>query len=192
MCTFIYVKDFQQQCDFYKIKKSSKCLQTESQIETPERPPRKVDVTLHKNESKKICSMNILDNDQTNLECHRWSGDGSSDKDFYELKKLRLEAQKNISENNINDYSEPLLSDDLVDSLKIVLTLGDIPHVDELFKNTTLIDLLKFDVKELINKRLEDNYRFNDKNVKQDFTLQKKVVIIKNNYLVILNLNNEF
>jgi len=136
--------------------------------------------------------MNILDNDQTNLECHRWSGDGSSDKDFYELKKLRLEAQKNISENNINDYSEPLLSDDLVDSLKIVLTLGDIPHVDELFKNTTLIDLLKFDVKELINKRLEDNYRFNDKNVKQDFTLQKKVVIIKNNYLVILNLNNEF
>lgn len=122
--------------------------------------------------------MDIPDVDQTNLECHLWGGDGSLDRDFYELKKLRLEARMNITENNIcEDYSDSLLSSDYVDSIKIVLVI-DQTRVNELIKNDPLMDSIKSDVKELVNKRLEEFYSFTDDNFEQDNILHKKVVII--------------
>lgn len=119
--------------------------------------------------------MYIPDVDQTNLEYHRCNGDGSSDRDFCELKKLRLEARMNITEYNIcEDYSDPLVSCDYIDSIKIVLALGQ-TRVNELIKNGPLMDLIKFDVKELVNKRLEECYRFTSDHFKQDEILHEKV-----------------
>ncbi|XP_026823514.1 uncharacterized protein LOC113561355 isoform X2 [Rhopalosiphum maidis] len=138
-----------QQCDFYKSEKSSKYTQTNILIEnstpvsSPERPPWTIDA--------------IPMND--------------SDKDFYELKKLRLEARMNIDDNNIcENLSEPLLSSDFVDSIKIVLVLGQ-TRVNELFKNASLMDLVKFEIKDLVNRKLEEYYRFMDgidESVEQD------------------------
>ncbi|XP_025200308.1 uncharacterized protein LOC112598149 isoform X2 [Melanaphis sacchari] len=156
-----------QQCDSYKSEKSSKCIQTNILIEnstpvcSPKRPPRKVDA-ISMNKYKGICSIDISDIDQTNSDCYQCNGDLSSDKDFYELKKLRLEARLNIDDNNVcENLSEPLLSPDFADSIKIVLILGQ-TRVNELFKNTSLMDLIKFEIKDLVNRRLEDYYRFTD------------------------------
>lgn len=100
------------------------------------------------------------------------------DRDFYELKKLRLEARMNISDNNIcEENTETLLSSDYVDSVKIILILGQ-TRVNELFKNVPLLDLIKLDVKEVVNKRLEECYRFIDENVEEDNILLEKVVTI--------------
>lgn len=133
--------------------------------------------------------MDMLDTEQTNSECHHLIVDGSSDKDVYELKKLREEAYMNIIENNIcENYSSPILSSDYVDGLKVVLKLEK-TQLDELFKNAYLIDLIKFDVKELVNKRLEEFYRSADENMESDNFLLKKVVIIK--YLIFVNFNNQ-
>jgi len=84
----------------------------------------------------------------------------------------------NITENNIcEDYSDSLLSSDYVDSIKIVLVI-DQTRVNELIKNGPLMDSIKSDVKELVNKRLEEFYSFTDDNFEQDNILHKKVVII--------------
>lgn len=119
------------------------------------------------NEYKGTCSMDILvsDIDQSNPDCYQCNADISLDRDFYELKKLRLEARMNINDNNVcENLSEPLLSSEYVDSLKIVLILGQ-DRVNELFKNTSLLDLIKFDIKELVNKRLDEYYRFMDESI---------------------------
>lgn len=128
--------------------------------------------------------------DEINLEYHeRWNGDGSSDRDFYELKKLRLEAHMNITENNISedmnitenniceDFSKPLLSEDYVDRINVVLILGK-ARVNNLLKNGSLMDLIKLEVKEIVNKRLEEFYKFIDENIEQDSISQEKVIII--------------
>ncbi|XP_003241437.1 uncharacterized protein LOC100575782 [Acyrthosiphon pisum] len=167
-----------QQCDFYESQNSSKCIQTNLLIEnstpvcSPKRPPRTIDAPPM-NKYKGICSMDISDIDQTNTDCYQCKTDLSSDRDFYELKKLRLEARLNINDNSVcENLSEPLLSSDYVDSLKIVLILGE-DRVNELFKNTSLMDLIKLDVKELVNKRLEECYRFIDESVEQDNCLHE-------------------
>lgn len=171
----IYVSDFHQQCDFYKTDKSSKYVQTECLIEkntTPKRPPRSIDTAIHQN--KEVCNTNIPDTNKTDFGCQRLNGDGSPDKDVYELKKLRLEAQHNISENNIIDDScEPLLPCDYGDGFKIVIQLGNTSLEDKLFKNTPLLDLIKFDVKELINQRLEEYYSFKDSDLEKDISPKK-------------------
>lgn len=171
-----------QQCDFYKTEKSSKYVPTEFLNEnvnsacSPKKPPQKSDIS-HCNENKGVHDTDILNNDQMYTDGCRWNGDGSSDKDFYELKKLRLEARINCIENNLSEeYSEPLLYPEYVDSIKIVLILGE-NQVNELFKNTPLMDLIKLDVKELVNKRLEECYKFTDKNSEQDYISYKKVII---------------
>ncbi|KAL5233690.1 hypothetical protein ACI65C_001100 [Semiaphis heraclei] len=162
-----------QQCDFYKSEKSSKFVQTNLLFEnstpmcSPKQPPQTIDATPM-NEYKGTCSMDISDIDQSNLDCYRCNADISSDRDFYELKKLRLEARMNINDDNVcENLSEPLLSSEYVDSLKIVLILGQ-DRVNELFKNTPLLDLIKFDIKELVNRRLEEYYRFMDESIEQD------------------------
>lgn len=131
-------------------------------------------------EYKGICSMDISDIDQTNLDGYQCNDNLSSDKDFYELKKLRLEARMNIDDNNIcENLSEPLLSSDLADSIKIVLILGQ-TRVNELFKNASLMDLIQFEIKDLVNKRLEEYYSFldgMDESVEQDNCLHEKVLI---------------
>ncbi|XP_027845142.2 uncharacterized protein LOC114125612 [Aphis gossypii] len=172
-----------QQCDFYKSEKSSKCIQTNILIEkstpvcSPKRPPRRIDV-IPVDDYKGICSMDISDIDQTNLDGYQCNDNLSSDKDFYELKKLRLEARMNIDDNNVcENLSEPLLSSDLVNSIKIVLILGQ-TRVNELFKNVPLMDLIKFEIKDLVNKRLEDHYSFvdgMDESVEQDNCLHEKI-----------------
>lgn len=134
--------------------------------------------------------MDMLDTDQINSECHRLTVNENPDKDIYELEKLREEAYMNIVENNIHeDYSKPILSSDYVDGLKVVLKLEK-TQLDELFKNAYLIDLIKFDVKELVNKRLEEFYRSADENVEPANFLLKKVVIMIIKYLIFINLNN--
>ncbi|CAH1736601.1 unnamed protein product [Aphis gossypii] len=172
-----------QQCDFYKSEKSSKCIQTNILIEkstpvcSPKRPPRRIDV-IPVDEYKRICSMDISDIDQTNLDGYQCNDNLSSDKDFYELKKLRLEARMNIDDNNVcENLSEPLLSSDLGNSIKFVLILGQ-TRVNELYKNASLMDLIKFEIKDLVNKRLEDHYSFVDRmdeSVKQDTCLHEKI-----------------
>lgn len=172
------ISDFNQQCDF-KTDKSSKYVQTEYLVAkntTPERPPRNIDVALHRD--REVYSTSIPDSVKTNFGCQKHYCDGSSDRDIYELKKLRLEAQDNISENNIiDDYYEPLLFCDHEGSLKIVLKLGNTSREDELFKNTALLDLIKFDVKELINQRLGEYYSFKDTDLKKDVSLKKVGII---------------
>lgn len=172
-----------QQCDSYESENSSKCVQTNLLLEnstpvcSPKRPPRTIDAT-HMNEYKGICSMDISDIDQTNTDCYQCNTDLSSDRDFYELKKLRLEARMIINDNNVcENLSEPLLSSDYVDSLKIVLILGE-DRVNELFKNTSLMNLIKLDVKELVNKRLEECYRFIDESVEQEDNCLHEMVLI--------------
>jgi len=122
--------------------------------------------------------MDISDMDHTNSDCNRFNGDISSDKDFYELKRLRLEACININDTNAcENVSEPLLSSDFVDSIKIVLILGQ-TQGNELFKNASLMDLIKFDVKELVNRRLQEWYRLTtDEHVEQDNCLHETVLI---------------
>lgn len=135
---------------------------------SPKRPIRK----------NELYNMDVLDIDQTDLECQFWHSNGSSDRDFYELKKLRLEARMNITENNIcEDYSDPLLSSDYVDSIKIVLVLSR-ARVNELIKNEPLMDSIKLDVKELVNKRLEECYNCIDDNLEHNNIFHKKVIII--------------
>lgn len=143
---------------------------------SPKQPPQTIDATPM-NEYKGTCSMDISDIDQSNLDCYRCNADISSDRDFYELKKLRLEARMNINDDNVcENLSEPLLSSEYVDSLKIVLILGQ-DRVNELFKNTPLLDLIKFDIKELVNRRLEEYYRFMDESIEQDNYLHEMVLI---------------
>jgi len=170
----IYVSDSYQQCDFYKTDKSSKYVQTEYLIEkntTPKRPHRNIDIAMYQN--KEVCSTNTPDTNQIDFGCQR-PNDGSSDKDVYELKKLRLEAQHNISENNIIDDScEPLLPCNYGDGFKIVIQLGNTSLGDKLFKNMPLLDLIKFDVKELINQRLEEYYSFKDSDLEKDISPKK-------------------
>lgn len=163
-----------------KTEKCSTYTQTCPIIETtaptcsPKRPPRKNNV--HSDESTEICKVDISDTYQTNSECHRLNGDISSDKDFYELKKLRLEARMNISDNNVcGNYSEPLLSSNYVEKIKIELILGK-TQVNELFQNTSLMDLIKLDIKELVNKRFEECYRFVEEDHEQYDILHLKVV----------------
>lgn len=117
--------------------------------------------------------------DEINLEYHeRWNGDGSSDRDFYELKKLRLEAHMNITENNISeDFSKPLLSSDYFDRINVVLILGK-TRVNDLLKNDSLMDLIKLEVKETVNTRLEEFYKSIDENIEQDSISQERVIII--------------
>jgi len=143
---------------------------------SPKQSPQAIDASPMNN-YKGICSMDISETYQTNSDFYRCNADISSDRDFYELKKLRLEARMNINDNNVcENLSEPLLSSDYVDSLKIVLILGQ-DRVNELFKNTSLLDLIKFDIKELVNKRLEECYRFMDESVEQDNFLHEMVLI---------------
>lgn len=164
-----------QQCDMNKTEKCSTYMQTSPVIEAsiPKRPPRKNSVLS--DENKEICKVDILDTYHTNIECHRLNGDINSDKDFYELKKLRLEARMNIIDNNVcGNYSEPLLSSDYVEKIKIELILGK-AQVDELFQNTSLMNLIKLDIKELVNKRFEECYRFVEEDPDQYDILQLKV-----------------
>jgi len=129
---------------------------------------------------------NTPDTIKTDFGCQRHNGGGSSDKDVYELKKPRLEAQHNISKNNtIDDSYEPLLPCDYGDSFTIGIELGNMSLGDELFKNMPLLDLIKFDVKELINQRLEEYYLFKDSDLEKD-TLLKKVGY---NFCKILSVN---
>lgn len=153
---------------------TSPVIETTTPVCSPKRPPRKNNV--HCGESKKDCKVNILDTCQTNLECDQLNGDISFDKDFYELKKLRLEARMNISDNNIcANYSEPLLSSNYVEKIKIELILGQ-TQVNELFQNTSLMNLIKLDIKELVNKRFEECYRFVNEDPEQDNILHLKVI----------------
>lgn len=128
--------------------------------------------------------MDVVDN-QISLKDSQLNNDESPDKDFYELKKLRLEARMNCIENNIyEEHLESLLSTDNTDSIKISLILGR-TRVNELFKNVPLLDLIKFDVKELVNKRLEECYRFTDESFVEDNFVHETVVIIVRFLLVI-------
>lgn len=148
---------------------------------SPQRPPRKID------KNKEICSMDILDMYQTNSECHELNGDINTDRDFYELKKLRLEARMNINENNVcENYSEPFFSSEYVKKIKIELILGQ-AQVNELFKNASLMDLIKYDIKELVNKRFEECYRVIDEDVEQDILAEKVLILFYVYYLKLIN-----
>lgn len=125
--------------------------------------------------------MEDANTNQFNLELKPHNYDVNWDRDFYELKKLRIEARMNINDNNICEDHSETLSSDYVDSLNIILILGQ-TRVNELFKNVTLLDLIKFDVKEVVNKRLEEFFNFIDVNVDEDNILLEKVVIIKIKY----------
>ncbi|XP_025423494.1 uncharacterized protein LOC112692893 isoform X2 [Sipha flava] len=166
-----------QQCDLYKTEQLSKYVQTDAIVESenivhsPKRPPRNIDV-IQCNENNGNCSMADADINHYSLELKPHNYDVKLDKDFYELKKLRLEARMNINENNIcEDHSET--SSDYVNSLNIILILGQ-TQINELFKNDTLLDLIKFDVKEVVNKRLEEFFNFIDENVEEDNILLEK------------------
>lgn len=175
----MYVLDFQQQCDLYRVDKFSKYVQTESSIKntTPKRLPRNIDVVIHKINNK-IDNIDVSDSTQTNLENQQRNGNHFSDRDFDELKKLRLEAQNNIAENNkIEDYFEPLLSCDYAESFKIVITLGNAFQNNKLFENSFFLNLIKYDIKELINIRLEECYKFKNKDLEQDNNLPGQVFI---------------
>lgn len=144
----------------------------------PERPPRHIDIVIHenKNENKEASCTYIRNSNHPNSDCHLWSGAECSDRDYYELKELRLEAQKNINENNINkNNSEVILPCDFEDNIKIVLMLKNTSRDDKLFNNSTLLDLLKFDIKELVNKKIEEYCTSKDDSVEQDNSLSKKV-----------------
>lgn len=161
-------------------EKCSTYIQTSPVIEitapkcSPKRPPRKK--YMQSDESKEICEIDISDTYQTNSECHRLNGDISCDKDFYELKKLRLEARMNINDNDIcGNYSKSLLSSNHVEKIKIELILGK-TQVNELFQNTSLMTLIKLDIKELVNKRFEECYRFVEDDPEQYDILHLKVV----------------
>lgn len=153
-----------QQCDLNNIEKYSKYVQTPSLIEnttpghSPKRPLRKVDAMYNKNNG--ITKMDIPDTNINNTIHHLYNVDVSLDRDFYELNKLKQEAHKNIIENNIcEDYSDLMCSSDYVDSIKFIIKLEQ-GQVNELFKNIQLMDLITFDIKELVNKRLEEYYLF--------------------------------
>lgn len=127
-----------------------------------------------------ICCMDISNTDKTNIECQQWNGNGSIDKDVSELIKLRQEAFMNVIENKTNadyEYSEPLLYSDCGNQIKIVLTPRQI-QADELLRNTYLIDLIKYDVKELVNKRLLEYYNSATEIDEHDATLHQHIVII--------------
>lgn len=175
----MYVLDFQQQCDLYIVDKSSKYVQTESSITniTPKRLPRKIDVVIHKTNNKND-NIDMLDSTQTNLENQQRNSDDFSDRDFDELKQLRLEAQNNIAENNkIEDYFEPLLSCDYTEGFKIVITLGNTFQNNKLFENSFFLNLIKYDIKNVINTRLEECYKFKNKDLEQDNNLLGQVSI---------------
>lgn len=160
-----------QQCDLNNIQKYSKYVQTQSLIEnstSPKRPSRKIDVMYNTNND-------ISDKNNVNSIHHGYNVDVSLDRDFHELTKLKQEAHMNIIENNIcEDYSELLWSSDYVDSIKFVLKLEQ-GQVNELFKNVQLMDLITFDIKELVNKRLEEYYLVLNKNDEPDNILYSKV-----------------
>lgn len=146
-------------------------------VHSPKRPPRNIDV-LHSNENNGTCNMESGDTNQLKLESQQYNGDINVDKDYYELKKLRLEARMNMNDNNTcQDNFETLFSSDYLDSIKINVILGQ-TRVNELFKNVTLLELIKFDVKEVVNKRLEECYRFRYENVEEDNNLLAKVVTV--------------
>lgn len=175
----MYVLDFQQQCDLYIVDKSSKYVQTESSIENtiPKRPPRNIDLVIYK-KNNDIDNTDISDLTQMNLENRRSNGDGISDKDFDELMKLRLEAQNNIAENDkIEDHSEPLLSCDYADYFKILITLENTFQSNELFENCSFINLIKCDIIEVINIRLEECYKFKNEDLEQYNNLLRQVFI---------------
>lgn len=159
-----------QQCDLYKTEKyvqTNILIENSTPVFSPKRPPRRIDAA----------PIDISYTDQTNSDCYQYNGDLNSDRDFNELKKLRLEACMNINSNNVSDnLSEPLLSSDYVNSINIVLILGP-TRVDDLLMNTSLMDLIKLDVKETVNKRLKECYKVIDETVEQDNILHEMVFI---------------
>lgn len=166
----------------YTDEKSSKYVQTESLIETttslcsPHQTHQKADVISE----KEIHPMDILDIDKSKPECRRLNGDKSSDKDYSELIKLRQEASMNIIENKTGgdyEFPEPLLHSDYVNQIQIVLTLGQI-RADDLLKNNYLIDLIKYDVKDLVHKRLLEFYSPTTEIDEYSAILQEQVVRI--------------
>lgn len=170
-----------QQCD-NNIEKYSKYVQTPSLFEIttpviyPKRPLRKVDVIYNQNND--IDSMDISKINQTNSK-YVLCKDGSSDKDFCELNNLKREARMNIIENNIcEDYTDPLLASDYVDSIKFILKLEQV-QVNEIFNNDQLMDIIKFDIKEIVNKRFDDYYRLTKENDEQDKIFYRKVITNK-------------
>lgn len=172
----MYVLDFQQQCDLCMVNKSSKYVQTESSIrnKVPKRLPRNIDV-IHETKNKIDC-IDMFDSTQMNLENQQRNSDDFSDRDFDELNQLRLEAKNNIAENNkMEDYSEPLLSCDYVDDYKIVITLRNTFQNNKLFENSFFLNLIKYDIKELINIRLEECNKFKNKDLEQDNNLLGQV-----------------
>lgn len=143
---------------------------------SPKQPFQKTDILSE----KEICCVNIPDTDKTKAKCHHWNGVESSDKDYSELIKLRQEASMNIIENQTSrdyEYSESLLYSDYVNQIKIILSLEQI-QADELFKNTYLIDLITYDVKELVQKRLQEFYNSATETEKYGAILHEQVVII--------------
>lgn len=166
----------------YTDEKSSKYVQTESLIEkttsmcSPNQTLQKTDVTSE----NEIHCMDNPDIDKSKPECHRSNGDKSSDKDFSELIKIRQEASLNIIENKTGgdyEFPEPLLHSNYVNQIQIVLTLGQI-RADDLLKNNYLIDLIKYDVKDLVHRRLLEFYSSATEIDEYGAILQEQVVVI--------------
>ncbi|VVC28202.1 Hypothetical protein CINCED_3A005812 [Cinara cedri] len=151
-----------QQCDLYMDQESLNHLQTVTVIEKMI-PMCSSKLSLQKSDvisENEVRCMDIADAGKTKAECHRWKSDKSLDKDYSELIQLRQEASMNIIVNETDgdyEYSETLLHSDNVNQIHIVLTLRQI-KADELLRNNYLIDLIKYDVKELVHKRLLEFY----------------------------------
>ncbi|XP_050437345.1 uncharacterized protein LOC126843689 isoform X2 [Adelges cooleyi] len=162
------VQDSYQQCNLYGTENCSKYIQTDSVLlnsntkSVPEKLSQLNNEYLLDSPNRRVNNLTqdlVQGEDKPGLDNHLWNDEERLDRDFYELKKLRLEACMNrVSYDTSPDCSVSLLP---ADRITFILVLGK-SIVNELFKNNGVLDLIKCDVKDIVTKRLEDYFSYND------------------------------
>ncbi|XP_050522219.1 uncharacterized protein LOC126894913 [Daktulosphaira vitifoliae] len=183
------ISDYCQNCNFIRVENSSIGTQTENlddlKLNTKKcqsnLPQSYVDLNLNKVDRKDKTIKNLTDNLQCNIdlieECNQWYLNDKLDIDYYELNKLRLEARMNFVEDNIIENHSLLY----FNSMKLEIILGNFQFNDD----NVLLDLIKQDVKDIVNKRIKSHYEYENlqKSIinQQDFkTVENSVELSEN------------